>query len=260
MRASSLVCIGCLAFVTFLVLVREFFYRFQFHSSQRQVSCVFYDKPPRTGSTTVANVLAKCMHMKGYTAINAPISSLEKNEVVSNMLEKTGYKKSATRKHVMISDDDIRSLQTQCHRLLYVTSTRPMVERIASAAKYTMTRNHGNSTLTKQQYVSAMKKASADNTTEHVLEKYPFTGKMSIEPNYVIRSEFLTRDFDILLHNLGCDINYYDSNVHEAPYGSEVERQLSKGMGLSHGDARHKYLNRLANKRNSKGALMAKLF
>lgn len=223
------------------------------------VSCLLYDKPPRTGSTTLANALRGCLEAKGFTSITIPISSIEKDAVIRDMLSKPGKKKSSVIKHVMVSDSDIRKLQRECETLLYVTSSRPMKERISSAAKYGMTKKHGNSTLSKDHYNKVLKRATEDDVTEGLLEKYPFTGRSRIEPNYVIRYERFEEDLSLLLQSLQCSVSVRRANVHE--FGDdEADERLKDAISLKFGDARYKELTRLGAERNPDGAAIARTF
>lgn len=222
--------------------------------------CVFYDKPPRTASTTIGNALSLCLQKKGYTALDRPISKFGRDEVVHNMLNKPGYKKSAAIKHVQLSHTDIQLLRENCLHLLYITSTRSMKERIASKAKYAMHKRHGNSSLTSQQYSKAVKKALVDNGTEPELEAYPFTSNQSMQPDYVIRADNFETDLNLLLRALGCETSYTSANVHLYE-GEEVSRMEElDAVELKYSDATFKRLSLLADQRNSVGIAKAKQF
>lgn len=220
--------------------------------------CIFYDKPPRTGSTTIARALYPCLESKGYTGITTPISSLERIEVISDMLSHPGYKKSAVRKHVTVTPEQVRELWNNCNRLLYITSTRSMKERIWSKAKYRMTPKHRSSNLTEEESAKALQFALRDKNTEEDLEQYPFSeSSMDIEPDYVIRADHLNEDLNRLLQNLQCPLNYTDKNVHAVHGEEEADAKQVAKVELKMGDQKHQYLLKVAKLRNDQGAAIA---
>lgn len=235
-------------------------YYTHFRNLESKTRCFFYDKPPRTGSTTIARVLSVCLEKKGYTGLSKPISDYGQDEVVRNMLDKTGTLKSAVLKHVMLSDDDIRLLDTQCEVLFYLTSCRSMKERVASKAKYSMTKKHGNSSLTKEQYSTAIRRAVGDGSTEPELEDYPYTGKGSMRPDYVIRTDDFDDDLGALLRALACDISYTSLNVHMR--GKTVISGMTQldDIALTYDDATFRRLSRLAESGNPVGIDKVKQF
>lgn len=224
----------------------------------RQTQCIFYDKPPRTGSTTVARALYACLQSKGYTGITTPISSLERDEVIPDMLSHPGYKKSAVRKHVTVTPEQIRQLWNSCNLLLYITSTRSMKERIWSKAKYAMTPKHRSSNLTEEQSTRALRLALEDNKTEEELEQYPFsTSSTDIEPDYVIRADSLNDDLNRLLRSLKCPVEYTDRNVHKVKGEEEADAIQATKVELKMSDKRHQYLLKVAKMRNDQGVAIA---
>lgn len=220
-------------------------------------SCFFYDKPPRTGSTTIAHALETCLLFKGYTSIHKPIAEIERAEVVSNMLSMPGRKFSAVIKHVEVSDEDIQMLRKECNMLFFLSSTRPMTERIASAAKYGMSKRHGSSTLTNEQYKDVQLRAKRDTYTEPELERYPFTGNNAIFPDYVIRSDNLDDDLHGLLQAMGCKIEYRLLNVHEFE-DKAFSGEIKKSIHLNGTDSRFKELTHIAEIRNRRGLRRAR--
>lgn len=224
----------------------------------RQTQCIFYDKPPRTGSTTVARALYECLQSKGYTGITTPINSLERDEVIPDMLSHPGYRKSAVRKHVTVTPEQIRELWDSCNRLLYITSTRSMKERIWSKAKYRMTPKHRSSNLTDEQATKALRFALKDNETEERLEQYPFSASSTdIEPDYVIRADSLHDDLNRLLHSLQCPVDYTDRNVHKVKGEEEADAIQAAKIQLKKSDHKHQYLLEVAKMRNDEGLAIA---
>lgn len=222
--------------------------------------CVFYDKPPRTGSTTIGNALTHCLEQKGYTSLDKPISSFGRDEVVIKMLSKPGRKKSAVVKHMRISNEDVIRLQHGCNHILYLTSCRAMKERIASKAKYSMTRRHGNFTISPELFSKVLKKALNDEATESYLESYPFTGNLTMEPDYIIRAESLKEDLDILLRALGCSSIYPSANVHTVHGVGSSDLNELQSVALQFGDTTFRRLSRLAKELNTAGAKKARAF
>lgn len=224
--------------------------------------CILYDRPPHTASTTIAEALTACLALRDYTATPRPYDLIPEDDVVANLIAQPGGHRSATLKHIQVSADDIIALRAQCPYLLYVTSTRPMPDRILSSAKYVQTEGHGDSNLTHVQVEQAMRVALGDKNNERRLEHYPFSSDMRLLPHYIVRHDSFREDFSALLEALQCDPQFPTMNVHK--YGSaadeELERATRENITLLYGDARHFHMMALAAERNKKGLRRARLF
>lgn len=228
-----------------------------YNSSQKY--CLIYDKPPRTGSSTISNALRKCWMNYGY---KFPYPSPDDyNKTISMMLDLPSNRVAVTGVHFSMTASEIWSIKQTCDQKFYVTSTRPMKERIISKAKFQVSggQTHTNTTLSIEELARAMELAKKDNTTEERLEKYPFTNE-KVDPDYVIRSEQFLQDLRSLLHLFHCQEDIYTKNLHVVnetvstesddgkilipPYNETVE------IPLGYNDERHMHLSKIAEKKN----------
>lgn len=226
------------------------------------VRCFFYDRPPHTGSTTTSQSLGKCLRSKGYNATTMPYDAVAKDDVISDMLSHCDFNCTACFKHVSVSQKDIESLESKCDKLLYVTNTRPMKERIFSSAKYIQTEGHSDSNLTKEQILEAAHAAKGDKYNEKRLENYPFYDGAVMVPNYVIRHDQLNDDLSHLLAALGCDTFIESLNSHNPidKAGEQMVREVFQALTLTFEDARHKWMLAVAKERNMEGLEIARTF
>lgn len=224
-----------------------------------QKLCLIYDKPPRTGSSTISNALRKCWMSYGY---KFPVpASKDYGTTISKMLNMSGDRVALAGVHFSMSSAELVKLGLTCKHSYYITSTRPMTERIASKAKFEVSggKTYQNTTLSKEDLRRAIQKAINDNTTEERLERYPFTDQ-TIEPDYIIRSQNFSGDLKILLRSFKCDEDFFTKNLHvvegesstESVGGLPVnnsETTLSQ-VQLKYNDYRHVYLSKLAQRKN----------
>lgn len=229
-------------------------------------SCFVYDRPPRTGSTTVARALKACMSKRGYRQPRAE-SRWVRTELVGRMLGLSGGKVGLLSNHMYMSAGDVERMKRECGKLLYVSSCKRMRERLWSAAKYRFSEGIGNFSLKEEMKVEAVGMVWRDRRTEMFLEGYPYLGvdEKKIEvaeegklvPDYVVRAERMEEDLGRLLEALKCEGTFQSRNVHEA---DEESRDFLKKLPLRMGDAAFRRLNSMAEETNEKGLRKAEAF
>lgn len=243
------------------------------------VHCILYDRPPRTGSTTISTALNACLTDKYYARASAMHRS-ERAGVVTRLCSFKRSHRAAVRSHLSMTQDDVALLRAQCSRLLYVTSISPMWRRLASWSKYSMGSGHGNRTVNTRAVVAALRtKDFAEQ--ERFLEAYPYTDlhanvseEHRLAPDYVIRADRLIDDTVALLRALGChhvptsenvhmDAEQYDDGDSDDDGDEEVQRtlrQVGENMTLIFADRRYLDANRIADENNTRALQMAELF
>lgn len=123
------------------------------------VRCVLYDRPPRTGSTTVSNALATCLRKRGFK-VNSFVRPDVRNTSIARGLGlhppssaddasdqarmRRDYALVAT--HVWMTQDDVDLLRDHCEHVVYLTSAAPMWERVWSAAKMVSVKERNGNT------------------------------------------------------------------------------------------------------------------
>lgn len=254
--------------------------------------CLIYDKPYRTGSTTISHALRSC-----WTTLRARMrhdrwSGLRESEsgYISRMLRSEFPIVGLVGLHFRISEEEIEELRTYCNLYVYITSTRCMRERLASEAKFHSLESssvHTNYTLSRRQTRRAQSRVTEHDwsNTELIYEQYPFQeGRAVLKPSYIVRNERLVDDLHALLNAFGCPSHFVSVNVHGTnrsvlnghstrqgfeSYGDDDTRQQQKGfvdskqlnvsgISLQFGDARHKRLSVLAQRVNERGLRRAR--
>lgn len=248
-------------------VLKNQFHRSPIEGSFKQDKCFLYDKPPRTGSSTVSNALRKCW-MSHKFLFPPSQQQLQYNSTISTMLNTSAKNVAITGVHFSMPAKEIEKLFRDCRNMFYVTSTRSMRERIASKAKYEVSngRVYMNTTLTTEQMKTAFEKARADNTSEERLEAYPFPEKKRLNPDYIIRSEMFSDDLQSLLRAFNCNESFFSKNLHKAETETNQSSNLShvseasfadnvdySAISLQLGDARHIRLSRMAKLNNMNG-------
>lgn len=177
--------------------------------------CLIYDKPQRTGSTTVANALHKCW--SDYYRLEPKNSVKQAEKAIKNMLSLKQSIVSHCKRHVSISDYDCFAIEATCQEVFHVTSTRKATERIASYAKVTslkhkIGRNFTINPLDLRKAVQTVMKIG--NDLEYRYEKGVYTGFRKIQVDYVIRNENLEQDLTALIQASGCNSEILSTNTH----------------------------------------------
>lgn len=247
--------------------------------------CLIYDKPPRTGSTTVSRSLREC-----WKSIPGFVIRNRKNlatDTISDFLTPPYYKFAAlVGSHFFMTPTDVSNLRSKCLRTVYITSTRTMSERLWSEAKHIASHAYhlSNSSITSKDLPQAWTIVNEKLAqSELYFEKYPFVTSFSnfgtfskntvkiLSPAYIIRTEHLSEDVFQLFKAFRCgEQNYKVMNMHTMKLpevdqdtrstNSNVFQNVPKNLSdipLKFGDYRHSHLLNLAKKINSEGLAIA---
>ena len=234
------------------------------HIFSGKATCILYDRPPRTGSTTISRTLQKCVKSKGYSRTRSFPSDL-RGHAVRFMVNSTAEKIALVGPHICMSLEDVKLLQNHCGTLLFITSTAPMKNRLLSEVKYKIHSHNGNSSLT-ENHLKRLRLILRRGTEgqEKTKERYPYCRNpvarkppYALKPDYVIRSNHMTEDFPPLLEALGCVSDYRTDNVHATSFNKE---ELLSQITLKYADRSHETLTKLAEMNNEKGIRKALLF
>lgn len=249
-------------------------------------ACFVYDKPYRTGSTTISHALRHCWTSLRYHP--GRFDNIDENDILSAMVRLPSHVISVVGLHIGMSTIGIEEMRRYCQNWIYITSTRPMKERLASMVKFTLVKAgvHTNASLNLAQTIEANRRFMTKDWTsiESLYERYPFQQLDLIsllKPTYIIRSQLFDRDLSRLLNAFGCSSQYDSTNVHftdmtlnnideeddidednneEKDKSVHVSVNVTKeklfdesSISLQFGDARHRRLSRLAASRNRIG-------
>lgn len=212
--------------------------------------CILYDRPPRTGSTTVSNALAACLYRRRFK-LNSFINPDFRNEAIPRALRlsrspsRTHHSDFAiVSSHVWMSQHDVDLLHMHCGDIIYITSTAEMWKRIWSAAKMiSVKERNGNTKLDRERLNQAVYWL---NKTNHpyaqFYDVYPWirlTGPQRLRedgkhmeeipsqyeianieprfhPDFVIRNDHLLHDLSSVLTALGCRrLRPRSTNIHK---------------------------------------------
>ena len=226
--------------------------------------CILYDRPRRTGSTTISRKLRYCTREKEYTRTGG-FRPDKRDYAVRYMLNSSDDKLALVGPHICISRADIKRLKNRCGSLLFISSTTPMKDRLLSSLKFRMISQSGNSTIT-EDHLSRMQAIlnRSMEEEERIEEKYPYCNNplpikpnYALQPDYVIRSEHMSEDFPPLLKALGCSPDFQTNNVHTT---SVDMKDLSNKIKLKYADRSHIALSKLAEMNNARGLEKALLF
>lgn len=196
--------------------------------------CLFYDRPPRTGSSTISLALHQCwvdtLHAK--TRLDIPASLMEqlRNDSINGIDHFLTLRAPVVAHHAWhchVYDHHIAHIKKSCRQLFYVSSTRDKKSRILSVIKHILSGNNrlANGTISlerlrleKDFIMSEILKKN--QTTESI---YPFKGTLRLSPDYIVRTEHLQTDLAQLLSHFGCSTNYTSMNVHHMSEASEAD-------------------------------------
>lgn len=239
--------------------------------NNNSVSCIIYDRPPRTGSTTVYKRLDVCLSQRGYGSSLQYYHGTRNHLLIDRLISKNSTRKSLTSRHFRsFSEKSVLKLFSHCERILYLTSTRPMRNRLLSKLKYHTPLSDSNivsesSIVPIQNFEKVLNEQIGQNSSElrdaeKEYENYPGPGSSLIYPDFVIRSHMFESDFESMLNALNCSAEFKSANVHmvETMDDKDHERLLAI-IPVTMGDKRHKYLLNIASD-NSKGLRKAALF
>lgn len=251
--------------------------------------CFIYDRPPRTGSSTISDALETCLRGKDYVLAYARTQE-ERQFVVSHMLQFRRTTRGAVHSHVYMNQNDTTFIRQVCDIVLYVTSTNPMIRRIVSQVKYSLFEGHGNASVSTSDVISALQ--TRDFTKyEEFLERYPYVYqevnvRNQLIPDYIIRATQLEYDLTRLLRALRCRDKLESQNVHSLgsnsatpshtrnktqstesgagahtfPHHSDaLMEQSTRDISLRFKDKRYKFLSSLVSN-NRRGLIIASKF
>lgn len=205
----------------------------------RTSRCLVYDRPPRTGSTTVSTALQACLSERGWHAPSGQPENLRKN-TVTVALEHDHNDYAVVKGHSLLSPGDLQRIKSRCGRnAFFITSTARMDERVWSAAKMSLQDGNGNSSLHASRIAGVHKYLlSTGARYADYLDMYPFTNvsgraflldggirRVDVDLaddmrrhgfgwDYVIRKAHMATDLSKLLTVLGCPRAFDVMNVH----------------------------------------------
>lgn len=225
-------------------------------------ACVVYDRPPRTGSTTISNKMRMCLTGKGFEQPKAPMSKYVRDLMVQRMLELDGPLVGMLSKHMYLSMGDVAAIRAKCAKFLYISSCRPVRERLWSTAKDIWASKGGNkSVIEGGQREHAIERYLTNKRDERFLEHYPYLYmngtplgvpvEKRIVPDYVIRNGRMQHDLGELMRAFGCSSKMESRNMHEVE-GEEDFSFIDKRK-LQYGDETFKRLDRIAGEANEMG-------
>lgn len=192
--------------------------------------CIVYDRPPRTGSTTIASALRLCLRKRGYQSLD-PGPPRTWYDIMHRFVNLDSPIRASVGSHIHVTVDEMNQLQNVCSPLLYISSARPVAERILSAVKYESFPGHGKRDILLSVASDALNKTSDDELQkrEYSLENYPYLRQPPVryhpsnrvhedqrmEPHYVIRDTHFISDLEALLDALGCErVDNLHANEH----------------------------------------------
>ncbi len=239
--------------------------------------CVVYDRPFRTGSTTIDRTLGICMDYKGYVGVRN-LRDDNRTNGIHYMLGFSELNRSSVRPHIFMNRKDHDGIMRGCDCLLYVTSTARMADRVISHFKYNLIEGHGNFTynlhklnkLVNRHLKGRRQRIHAD---EEKYTNYPYVKEKVSEyerivPQYVIRKEYLAEDLTALLNALDCGgLPIFSDNIHSTSSMKTQTHQVVIGKlrtaiskALRTNDYRFQKLSKLAETRNRFGLRAAAYF
>lgn len=234
-------------------------------SIQKRVTidkCFLYDRPMRTGSTTITNALRACIKSRPAWNLAKRVKEGQFDQAITRALEERAPN-TVIMQHMWISDADVRLLHEKCGKLIYISSCAKLSDQVWSAAKMmSNVRKNGNSSLDDGKTQAALDWLDGNARdymkmyeyyphirTPAPLEKQedgrfpdvpPSFEKAAIslpfEPDYVLRKDFLQEDLTALLGAMQCGSKYSSMNVHavsDADAAAEVSL-MEKVREVSH--------------------------
>lgn len=243
--------------------------------------CVFYDRPPRTGSTTISTTLAVCLRRRGYVVLPASASgrNVTRHTVLPRLSTAAALSPSAhvasVIQHAYVTTEQFSALHASCGFVFYITSAASMLPRLLSMVKYSTFEGHLNATINAALLARLIvRKARNLRYRETFFEDYPYVDhanlnaglreKDRVMPHYVVRQDAIVHDLGALLRALKCgDVAIQSANVHDVDFGDDDDEAAFKqalvtaGDVLAMGDHRYTRMLQLVKKRNSAGLVLA---
>lgn len=208
------------------------------HSAYAHELCLVYDKPKRTGSTTIARSLFKCWN--GKYGIEPRRKVQNPREAASEMLRLKQPIVAHSLGHILFSDQDCDAILTNCRHVFHITSTRKMKSRLASFAKVvTLQSEKGrNFSVAKQNLKDAVALLlKFGHNVEDRYEKGVYFGARRIDVDYVIRHESFENDLSALIQAFGCESRIESTNVHKVKSKNTTSSDLlqKSSTGVEYG-------------------------
>lgn len=234
-----------------------------------QLRCVLYDRPPRTGSTTISSALRRCLRSKNFSEtpkLRGMPQGQRRAMYIQHMLNNVKRSRAMLTRHVYISQRDIDKLVSRCTYLLYITSCAPLKSRLQSAMKHMIAGGHGNVTINGSLGVAHHEDVTippGSLRSRYELVNYPYLSAdhqgqriaRPLSPNYVIRRTHLQSDLAHLLTALGCRPSFTSENVHDS---AEENEQMANHTCARCNDKLFERLSRHAERNNGRGLRMAR--
>lgn len=237
--------------------------------------CILYDRPPRTGSTTVYKFMDRCLSRRGYPSSLLYFKGVSHFQLIDHFLNNPSPNKSLISRHLPeFPSDSKQRIESTCDLVLYITSTRPMRERLLSKLKYetplgddrkgqTVSERRSVPTDMFHQLVNSTLNDDSESLqiAEIYYEHYPGNGEVPfLTPDYVIRSDTFVADFTFLLRALQCPTKFISINVHKVKSLDQDEHNdIMHQIPVTMSDARHKVLLKYSRS-NYLGLRKARLF
>lgn len=240
--------------------------------------CILYDRPPRTGSTTISAALNICLKYKQYSGLLSTPRHGRENVIIDMLKQKEPYRTSV-RSHLVLSRRDVSDIEQTCREFLYISSTSSMATRLLSQVKYGMFEGHGNQTVTAKDLINSVNRRPEESIQEQeaFLESYPYSVNEDIDeedrlnPHFIVRQEFLEEDISALLRALRCEnVTLNSDNIHsvvnttpnETEPVAKVFRDLRGNITLNMqmNDHRYRTMVQQAQSQNIRGLLHAHKF
>lgn len=182
--------------------------------------CLLYDKPYRTGSTTIERSLCECW-TKSFNVTDK--SQVDQNKRIPEMLNRTSRVVVRCTGHVTMSIADADRMSRECRHLFYLSSTRDIQSRMASFGKNDAIYGqiYTNMTLSREQLINAIHWARGrrGQLEELIYENYPYPHvpqnvERRLDPDYVIRYDNFADDLVRLLDAFRCEKVVRTTNIH----------------------------------------------
>lgn len=250
--------------------------------------CLLYDRPMRTGSTTITTALRHCLKQTPGWAFAVRTAEGDYHHVIRNALRvhhnETVARNLVIMQHMWISDADVHMLFHKCAQVLYVSSCARLSEQVWSAAKMlSNVRENGNSSLDDVQMRAATAWTEAHavdyarfyESYPHILshaplqrqdngrfpdippsfERIPIT--RAFAPHFVVRKHFMETDLSALLAAMRCTSSFKTKNVHAVSHDEREREQNLMTTVMNNqkvGDGKtFARLNRIAEENNTVG-------
>lgn len=179
--------------------------------------CLIYDKPKRTGSTTISRALHRCW--SSTYGVEPHVGESNASAGTARMLSLNQTVVAHSLRHIYFSDDDCASIDARCRQYFHVTSTRSMGARIASYGKVVALQKTLGRNFTATSTSDSLRKivyhmVKRGKRLEFAYERGAFKGVRKLRNDYIIRNHRLQSDLDDLLRAFDCPPLTHSTNTH----------------------------------------------